>query len=64
LEEIKQIYEKLYGWKNPKGGRPRKNSLSDNEFSQGKLAKELNISREKVSKDLQLAKAIKQYPEM
>ena len=67
VEELKQIYEKLYGWKNPKGGRPPKNSSSNDEFrkfNRDKFAKELKLSTGKVSQDLKLAEAIKKYPEI
>jgi len=64
LEEIKQIYEKLYGWKNPKGGRPPKNCSLNEQFSVRKVANELKISVGKVNQDLQLAAAIKKHPEL
>jgi len=63
LEEIKQVYENLYGWKDPKGGRP-KNFSSDEKFSQPKLANDLHISEGKISQDLQLAYAVKKYPDV
>jgi len=49
LEEVKQIYEKLYGWKN--AGNP--NLLPANKlngYTQQKLADQLNFSQEKVSR--------------
>jgi len=69
VEELKQIYEKLYGW-TKKGGDRRssnyKNQISsdENRFSIPKFAKELGVSTGKVSQDLQLAAAIKKYPEI
>jgi len=63
VEELKQIYEKLYGW-NSNSGRPMKNRSSDDRFSTNKLARELKISKGKIVQDLQLAEAIKKYPEI
>ena len=69
LEEIKQIYEKLYGW-TKQGERTDLTLLSDNKvpnkkkYNQSKLAKDLKISQPKLSLDLQLAEAIKKYPEI
>jgi len=63
VEELKQIYEKIYGW-NSNSGRPMKNRSSDDRFSTNKLARELKISKGKIVQDLQLAAAIKKYPEI
>jgi len=48
IKELKQIYEKIYGWK----------------INRDKFAKELKLSTGKVSQDLELASAIKKYPEI
>ena len=65
IEEIKQTYERLYGWAQH-GGDRKSNQVSSDEtcFSQPKLACEIEISEGKLSQDLQLAKALKEYPEI
>jgi ParB-like chromosome segregation protein Spo0J len=67
LEEIKQTYEKLHGW-TKQGERTDLTLSSDDKvnarFNQEQLASELRIAQSKISQDLQLAKAIKQYPEI
>lgn len=65
-EEMKQSYEKLYGWKEHGGDRTKSVQVSPDEtcFSQPKLATELGISEGKLSQDLQLAKAIKTMPKV
>ena len=64
IEEIKQTYEKLCGWK--RAGNP--NFSSDEKltsaFTQPILSSELKISEGKLSQDLQLAKALKEHPEI
>jgi len=66
IEELKQMYEKLYGW-TKRGERTDLTSSPDDEVNSGKVnrdkfAKELRISEGKVSQDLQLAAALKKYP--
>ena len=61
IEELKQMYEKLYGW-TKQGERTDLTLLSDGKVNQIKFGKELNFSRQKVSQDLQLAAALKKYP--
>jgi len=62
LEEIRQIYEKLWGWVDR--GRPKNKSSQNDEFSRDRFAEALKLSTGKISQDLQLAKALKQYPEI
>jgi hypothetical protein len=68
IEEIKQTYEKLYGWKEHGGDRKsddfKKSTLSGGIDSQTKLAEQMNCSQQKLSQDLQLAQAIKTQPKI
>lgn len=65
LDELKQIYEKLYGWVKERE-RTDLTVLTVNtveKYSQEKFAEELGVSQPKISIDLELAEALKTYHE-